>query len=89
MKASFYFIFLFLSFHALSQKDINARRTNKDIKIDGFLNENSWTENTSIASNFTQLKPFPGNPITQKTEVKVIYDDDAIYIGAICYDYNL
>lgn len=88
MKASFYFIFLFLSFHVLSQKDINAKRTNKNIKIDGILNENSWTENTSIASNFTQLKPFPGNPITQITEVKVIYDDDAIYIGAICYDYK-
>ena len=33
MKTSLYFIFLFLSFNVFCQKDIDAKRTNKNIKI--------------------------------------------------------
>ena len=83
------FLFLFatlLSIPIVSQKQLHCKRTQGFIKIDGKLDEKEWIQNNNIASNFIQLNPFPSNPITQNTEVKVIYDDDAIYIGAICYD---
>ena len=65
---------------------MHCKRTQGFIKIDGKLDEKEWIQNKNIAGDFIQLNPFPSNPITQNTEVKVIYDDDAIYIGAICYD---
>src|SRR3712207_7405524 len=38
------------------------------------------------ASNFIQNWPIPGKPETHKTIVKILYDDAALYIGAIMYD---
>ena len=66
-------------------KQLNALRITKAPKIDGVLDEAVW-QNAQIANNFIQLEPDPGNPSAQKTEVKVLYDNTAIYIGAVLYD---
>ncbi|MDG2193268.1 MAG: DUF5916 domain-containing protein [Polaribacter sp.] len=56
-------------------------------KIDAVLNDIAW-KNAKIAKDFIMMRPNNGEtePKTHKTEVKVIYDDTAIYIGAILYD---
>ncbi len=64
---------------------IQANRINAQIKIDGKLNEQAWLKGSEI-SNFIQRDPIEGVEPTEKTEVKILYDDDAIYIGARMYD---
>ncbi len=69
----------------LQKKNIKAYKTQQTLKIDGLLNEESW--NTApIASNFIVNQPNFGNPAAQRTVVKIMYDNSAIYVGAILYD---
>ena len=67
------------------KKCLKACRINTPIVIDGKLDEPQW-ETAEKASDFTQLTPFPGERSTQKTEVSIFYDDNAVYIGAVLYD---
>uniref|UniRef100_UPI00404AF353 DUF5916 domain-containing protein n=1 Tax=Flavobacterium sp. TaxID=239 RepID=UPI00404AF353 len=79
--------FTFAQNDILSKKRLNASRTNQTIIIDGNINEAIWN-NAEIAGNFVMYEPDNGKaaPNELKTEVKVIYDNDAIYISAILYD---
>ena len=67
------------------QRELNAARAVESIKVDGKLNEVIW-ENAEIATGFTQNDPVPGAAPSQKTEVRIVYDDDALYVGAMMYD---
>ena len=69
------------------KKRINAIKTKASIKIDGDLSDPEW-QNLPVAKNFVMLEPDNGKPETNelRSEVKVLYDDDAIYIGATLYD---
>src|SRR5207245_1865309 len=60
-------------------------RTTTAPKIDGILDEAIWQQATPLA-NFVQAEPFEGQPATELTEVRILYDDLNLYIGAICYD---
>ncbi len=66
-------------------RHITALRIEQAPKIDGFLDEEVW-QGAEIATDFTQGEPNPGEAPSQKTEVRVLYDNEAIYIGAIMYD---
>lgn len=67
------------------KKEATAVRTYTAPKIDGFLNEACW-ELAPVITGFTQRQIHTGQPATQHTEVKVLYDDVALYVGAILYD---
>jgi len=62
-----------------------AVRASGSIAVDGRLDEPAWAE-APVISEFTQLDPFEGEPVTEPTEVRIIYDDNAIYIGAALHD---
>lgn len=82
------FFLIFFSFEIYSQKKtLQAKSTSENITIDGKMNERIW-ESAAIASDFIMFEPDNGKPIStdKKTEVKVLYDNDAIYISAILYD---
>jgi hypothetical protein len=53
--------------------------------IDGNLDDECW-KNIPVNRDFIISTPTFGKPATLKTEVKIIYDDNAIYIAAYCYD---
>ncbi len=53
--------------------------------LDGNLDDACW-QNVSVNADFVISTPSYGKPSTYKTEVKIIYDDNAIYIGAYCHD---
>lgn len=77
--------FTFACFSQNSNRVANAVRITNAIKIDGLLNDEAWNNAQTIES-FTQYQPvFNVNP-SQKTIVRIIYDDDAIYVGAMLYD---
>ncbi len=55
------------------------------IRIDGRLSEDIWSRVAGI-SGFRQQDPNEGQPATERTEVFIAYDDDALYIGVKAYD---
>jgi hypothetical protein len=52
-----------------------------DVRIDGRLDEVSWST-AAFVSDFTQKDPVEGAAPSERTELAVLYDDEAIYIGA-------
>lgn len=88
-------LYFLCSFSALSQdnpeeirkKTLQTRKISSSISIDGHLNEKEW-ENAETATNFVMYSPDNGKPIdqTKKTIVKILYDNNAIYIGAVLHD---
>lgn len=88
MKKLVFLSILLSSIWSFSQKKIlQAQSTAEPITIDGNLDEAAWN-NAPIATNFVMFEPDNGKPITEnkKTEIKVLYNNDAIYIGAMMYD---
>ena len=89
MRSSGFFIFLIffslLSGSLFAQKNLNAIRIEKPIKVDGILDESYWTL-ADKANNFMQRSPEPGAMPSQNTEVSVLYNDAYIYIGAWLFD---
>ncbi len=55
------------------------------IKIDGILDEPEW-KLAEPATDFIQRLPNTGKPATERTEVRVLYDQDNIYVGVDCLD---
>lgn len=70
---------------AIVQKSMEAFRIESQVKVDGKLDEDCWQGVTGV-SGFVQNMPQPGAVPTFPTEVKVVYDDVALYIGARLYD---
>ena len=56
-----------------------------DIKLDGRLDDTFWSDITGI-SDFLVQEPVEGGEPTEKTTVKIAYDENYLYIGAIFYD---
>lgn len=55
------------------------------VTIDGRLDESAWAAATPI-TEFVQSTPDEGKPPSQRTEMRILYDNAAIYIGARMYD---
>jgi hypothetical protein len=62
-----------------------AVRTTTSINLDGRLNEAAWG-NAPVTDSFTQIDPDEGQPASQRTEVRVMYDDAFLYVGARLHD---
>lgn len=88
MKYILLLFFVFISTFGYSQKKVlQTKFTADNIIIDGKLNESIW-QTTPEATDFIMFQPDNGKPIPEnrKTIVKVLYDNEAIYIGALLYD---
>lgn len=64
---------------------VEAIRVQGQIIIDGKLEELAW-QNAPIISDFFRREPRQGGEIMHKTEVRLLYDDKNLYIGAFCQD---
>lgn len=64
---------------------VTATATAEAMKIDGRLDESAW-ERGAPAARFFQLNPDEGAPATERTEAIVLYDNEAIYVGARLFD---
>lgn len=73
--------FILISFSFLAQKSVGGKRTNHAIFLDGMLLEVAWDE-AETAGDFINNYPNPGVSSKYKSEVKFLYDDQYIYIGA-------
>ncbi len=82
-----FFLLLFCgaSFTMAQTKKAMAVRLSIPPKIDGMLNDSCWKKCVPI-TDFIQDDPLYKAATTQKTEVRICFDDDAIYIGAMMFD---
>jgi hypothetical protein len=72
--------------HGFSQtRNLAAVKTSVAPKIDGRLDDAAWVT-APVAGDFTQNFPNAGEPATVRTNVKILYDNSAVYIGAMFYD---
>jgi uncharacterized protein DUF5916/cellulose/xylan binding protein with CBM9 domain len=62
-----------------------AARVGSEIRIDGRLDESEWSR-AAVTDSFIQVEPDEGTPATQRTEVRVLYDEAFLYIGATLHD---
>jgi len=70
---------------AFTSESIEASPLINSFVFDGKLDEPEWKIAQKISS-FTQRELDLGQPITEKTEVAVLIDNEYMYIGVWCYD---
>ena len=85
MKNLLLFLCACICFTCFSQRTIVVQKKSNPILIDGQLNEDEWLK-CNWTSDFTQMKPFPGESPSKKTKVAMLYDEEAIYFGVKCFD---
>ena len=64
-----------------SVRAVHAIRANSPIIVDGNLDDEAWLKAVP-ATEFTQKDPEEGKPVSERTELRVAYDSDALYIAA-------
>lgn len=62
-----------------------AVRTDQPIRLDGKLDDAAWAA-APVFDEFIQIDPQEGEPASQRTEARVLYDDQALYIGVRLHD---
>ncbi|MBD2721539.1 DUF5916 domain-containing protein [Hymenobacter armeniacus] len=70
---------------AAPKRQLQAVRITEALKLDGLLDEAVW-QTAPIATQFYEYEPKPGGREKYPTEVRVLYDDAAIYVGAVMHD---
>ena len=65
---------------------IYVRETTNRIEIDGKLDDEAWKEAIPYHEYFYQQEPLDRAPSTQKTEVRVLQDENNLYFGVQCYE---
>lgn len=66
---------------AAPRRQLAAQRVSAPIKLDGLADEAAWAS-APVAGQFTEQRPRPGRPERLPTEVRVLYDDAAMYVSA-------
>jgi hypothetical protein len=72
----------------LVKKQYKAARIALAPVIDGTLDEEIWQKEGTWIDDFTQNEPYNGKPASQKTEFKILFDDDNLYVGIKAFDSN-
>ncbi len=66
-------------------KVTTVRRIQNKLVIDGELDESEWDLVEPIR-DFVQQDPNPGQAVSELTEVRLLYDDEFLYVGVYCFD---
>src|SRR6188508_3051270 len=67
------------------RRAVSAIETRVGITLDGALDEEAWRL-AEPATDFVQAEPLEGQPATEATDVRLVFDRDALYIGVDCRD---
>ena len=80
-------IIFFINLAYTQEETRNAfiSKTTEKVVVDGLLDENCW-KSAKKNDDFFQHYPFDTSKSITKTEVYLTYDDNFLYIGAICFD---
>jgi len=83
--SSFFLILLFAFSSYVPAVQIKAVSVEKGPKIDGSLSDPIWQSAIAFTA-FLMVEPQPNQDPTEKTDLKILYDDSNLYIGVLCYD---
>ena len=88
-RTAFILFCSFLSVSALAQKKnaaykLNIRPATSTIEIDGMMDEKAW-QDADLADNFFMVLPMDTSRASVKTEVKMAYDNENLYVSAVCF----
>lgn len=94
-RCSLFFILIALSWfqvihsqeNRIEKKTYKTQRTDSEITVDGNFDEKDWGS-VKWSGDFVQKEPKQGMPPSQKTEFKIIYDSQALYVAVRCFDKN-
>lgn len=67
------------------QRSVEALKIKGGVRVDGLLNDAAWREARPIGE-LVQREPKAGAAPSEATEVRIVYDSDAMYIGVRCVD---
>src|SRR4051794_28770367 len=67
------------------ERRIQAVRAAMPMTLDGALDEAAWRDAT-IAGGFLQSEPNEGEAASERTDVRVVYDDQYLYVGVDAHD---
>jgi hypothetical protein len=70
---------------APSAPTARAARASQAPVIDGVPRDSVW-QTAPLITDFVQYEPFDGQPTTERTEVRILYDDEAVYVAAWLFD---
>lgn len=73
------------AFSQESKKEYQATNITVAPVIDGLLNDGAWSEGEWI-DDFTQHEPYNGQKPTQRTEFKILFDEDNLYVAIKAFD---
>jgi hypothetical protein len=62
-----------------------ALRVDQAPKLDGVLDEADW-KRAVVIDNFTQQEPNEGQPASERTEIRILFDSRTMYIGVHAFD---
>lgn len=62
-----------------------AARVGTAPMVDGRLDDSVWA-GAPVIGGFVQHEPFDGQPATETTEVRILFDREALYLGAWLFD---
>jgi hypothetical protein len=68
-----------------SLKRIATLRATEELRIDGVLNETDW-RNAETISDLRQQEPNEGEPATERTEIRILFDDKNLYFAIRAFD---
>lgn len=68
-----------------AQFQVHIERAKEKISVDGKLEELSW-QHAEVATDFWDKWPVSGRKAKTRTEIRLSYDDQFLYIGAVCFD---
>jgi hypothetical protein len=71
--------------HTVPVPSARAARRASAVALDGRLDEAAWQAATPV-TEFTQIDPSEGEPASQRTEMRFLFDEGALYVGAKMYD---
>jgi hypothetical protein len=69
----------------LSAQSLKAVRVEQGPRIDGRLDDPVW-QKAQVIDSFLMVEPRPGEPPSERTEVRILYDARSLYIGVYCHD---
>ena len=71
--------------YSAPRPSLRALGVAEEIRIDGRLDEAAWSR-ADTTGEFIQIQPNPGYPMTERTVIRIMYDEDNVYIGAELFD---
>ena len=75
-----------VNYHASNRRVYTTVRTEHKPKIDGILDDLCWQQDGIWQGDFVQQQPKQAKDPSQQTEIKILYDNDFLYMALKCYD---